>query len=213
MDTLTFAISYPSIVEEATKRICELPYNYFTSERHHYEKPQNFIEFAELPTIPRLPTLPISKDDLQLLLDFKKRYVEPARVGTVRSDTTENKFSILLIALYKQPQPEITEIDLSSFFTSSYKRNNKTSDKEIYPLHSLFSIQTESSVFLAVTKVPITWKDSEISCDIFVANPSSTVPQLGFFEAKDVVFSTFTKHHGEFRKVFGQCMKMKTYWQ
>ena len=93
---------------------------------------------------------------------------------------------------------------MSSFFKSSYKGNNKTSDKEIYPLHSLVSIQTESSVFLAVTKVPITWKDSEISCDIFVANPSSTVPQLGFFETKDVVFSTFTKHHGEFHKVFGQ---------
>ena len=131
MDTLTFAMSYPSIVEEATKRICELPYNYFTNERHHYEKPQNFIKFRELPTIPRLPALPISKDDFQLLSDFKKRYVEPARVGTGRSDTTEDKFSTLPIAVYEQPQPEITDTDLSSFFTSSFNGNNKTSDKEI----------------------------------------------------------------------------------
>ena len=213
MDTLTFALSYSSIVEEATKRICELPYNYFTSERHHYGKPENFIKFKELPAIPRLPTLPISKEDLQLLLDFKRRCVEPARVGTVRSDTMKDKFSTLPIALYEKSQPDIEEIDLNSYFSSSYKIKDKTPNNEIYSLHSLLSFQSDTTFHFAVSKAPVRKKDHEILYDIFTADSSSTEPNLMFLETKPVSLPMIKKYHGLFNRIFDMSMKMKMYFQ
>ena len=68
VDTLQYAISFPSIVEEMLLRVCKQSFVFFTSPSSYYEVLDKFISFDTLPKIPYLPFKHLFIEDLELRL-------------------------------------------------------------------------------------------------------------------------------------------------
>ena len=99
VDTLQYAISFPSIVEEMLRRVCKQSFVFFISPSSYYEVPDKFISFDTLPKILYLPFKHLSMEDLELIIDYKKRWLQACKVTTVRSHATKDKFSTLLVSV------------------------------------------------------------------------------------------------------------------
>ena len=69
VDTLQYAIPFPSIVEEMSRRVCKQSFVFFTSPSSYFEVPDIFISFDTLPKIPYLPFKYLSTEDLELIID------------------------------------------------------------------------------------------------------------------------------------------------
>ena len=69
-------------------------------------------------------------------------------MGTVRADTTKDKFSTIPIALYGEKQPVVKEIDICSYLNADdYVESVKPTI--LYSQHSVFSIDIDRIYYLS----------------------------------------------------------------
>ena len=90
---LDFAINFPTIVDEVTRRINKLPFIFYTHPKFYYEVPIDFVKFEEMSSIPKPPHVSLSSHEIAKLHDYRKKCLEAVRVATVRSETTKHKFT------------------------------------------------------------------------------------------------------------------------
>ena len=144
-DTLQYAISFPIIVEEMLRCACKQSFVFFTSPSSYYEVPDKFISFDTLPEIPYRPFKYLSTEDLELIIDYKKRWLQACKVTTVRSHTTKDKFSTLPVSLYECDAPDNKDTNFRKFFSEDTV--NQEQEKQIVMSSRTFVLVNRSYTF------------------------------------------------------------------
>ena len=109
-DTLEFCRLFPVVVEQLLMRMTTLPFIYHTKPSY-YEKPDTDFEFCQVPPITKMCGNEICDEDLKLLNDYRKSYLEGVRQLNIRSQMTKDRVGTLPLYAYSTPPPAPKEVD------------------------------------------------------------------------------------------------------
>ena len=195
-DALEFAIIFPKIVNEHIKRCSgKSGFLYVTSLKgRYYDLPDSFENITKC-KIPKLTPVEMSKSDLQILKNYKLKFLDGLRQNTIRNQNTKFKAGTLPLRAYASDSYPDSPIDVNSIL-SPRPANDVPTRVEIPVLYgpgSVLVLQDISSqlvdepdpseqlesrgrmadVFIGIVKEPILVNDKEAKITLFTNDSDS----------------------------------------
>ena len=97
---LEFARLFPSVTEDLLMRVTDLPFNYHTKSEIFFEKVEKgYLSIMEMPVIPKQQSQALDPQDIALLDDYRKAYLEGVCQLTIRGQTTKDHMGTLPLSV------------------------------------------------------------------------------------------------------------------
>lgn len=86
------------MVRESLKQLTDTGFSYYTSPSSYYEAPETMqLAFRTLPSVPCPSSVQMTKEDQQLMRDWRDNYGKPVQQLTVRNQSTKDNVGTLPI--------------------------------------------------------------------------------------------------------------------
>ena len=170
---LDFAINFPTIVDEVTKRITKLPFIFYTHPKSYYEVPIDFVKFEHMPTIPKPPHVSLSSHEIAKLHDYRKKWLEAVR-ATVRIETTKHTFTTLPITLYATEPPQNADLNFPFFLRGGHTPVS-VPRKVLFYNGTVFHKSRKENEVLMVAREDVLDVGSPITADIFIQDRDNSL--------------------------------------
>lgn len=181
---LQFCYRFLACLRERLKYSTSCSFNYFTSERHYYSKPESNLIQVQLPKLRKPPrNTTITKSQLDEMRIWRAEHGQSVRQLTVRNLSTKDKPGTLPLNCYAlrpdAPQP----LDFSNLLIAKGDKNLVTSSQTEDILHkkrclgvakrsSILARAEDTSEFLLVrNEKDISAKDLVIAVTVFCQDP------------------------------------------
>ncbi|KAL9976772.1 hypothetical protein ACROYT_G014102 [Oculina patagonica] len=112
---LEFAHLFAPTIRESLKQLTDTGFLYYTSPSSYYEAPETMqLAFQALPSVPCQSSVQMTKEDQQLMRDWRDNYGKPVRQLTVRNQSTKDNVGTLPIFVYTTPDPPPQPLNFST---------------------------------------------------------------------------------------------------
>ena len=119
---LEFVHLFAPTIRESLKQLTDTGFLYYTSPSSYYEAPETMqLAFRALPSVPCPSSVQMTKEDQQLMRDWRDNYGKPVRQLTVRNQSTKDNVGTLPIFAYTTPDLPLQPLNFSTLVNQSVR--------------------------------------------------------------------------------------------